>query len=106
MPSTKKEGGEPGTTDQWPRWEGPPENRPRGYLPAKDDPIVEREAAGENLADPGGSTLSDAFATGGDAPGSEDDFERTRRRAFAPWERDGRPGGSPDAYWRQFFEVR
>ena len=28
----------PGTTDQRPRWEGPPENRPRGYKPAKDDP--------------------------------------------------------------------
>jgi hypothetical protein len=28
----------PGTVDERPRWEGPPENRPRGYKPAKDDP--------------------------------------------------------------------
>lgn len=27
-----------GTTDQKPKWEGPPENRPRGYEPAVDDP--------------------------------------------------------------------
>lgn len=24
--------GRPGETSQWPRWEGPPENRPSGYL--------------------------------------------------------------------------
>jgi len=30
--------GKPGTTDQFPRWEGPEENRPSGYLPAKDNP--------------------------------------------------------------------
>ncbi|WP_082549895.1 hypothetical protein [Mesorhizobium sp. Root157] len=40
-----------GTTDQKPRWEGPPENRPRGYLPAVDDPETDRDAAGENLRD-------------------------------------------------------
>jgi len=28
----------PGTTDQRPKWEGPPENRPRGYEPAEDAP--------------------------------------------------------------------
>ncbi|KAB2671717.1 hypothetical protein F9K85_21080 [Brucella tritici] len=28
----------PGTTDQKPKWEGPPENRPRGYEPAEDAP--------------------------------------------------------------------
>ena len=106
MPSTTIEGGERGTTDPWPRWEGPPENRPRGYLPAKDDPAVDRNAAGENLANPDRSSLPDTFATGGDASGSEDDFERAGRRAFAPWEHDRRPDGSPDAYWRQFFAVR
>ena len=95
------EPGQPGTTDQRPRWEGPPENRPRGYLPAEDDPTVERDAAGENLADPDRSTLSDAFTTGSNPPSSEEEVERTRRRAFAMWERDGRPEGSPDAYWYQ-----
>lgn len=48
--NTKKSGA-PGTTEQRPRWEGPPENRPRGYLPAEDDPEVDRDAAGENLED-------------------------------------------------------
>jgi len=52
-----------GTTDQKPRWEGPPENRPRGYLPAKDDPTVDRDAAGENLNDPRKRNLGDAFKT-------------------------------------------
>lgn len=27
-----------GTTDQKPKWEGPPENRPHGYEPAVDNP--------------------------------------------------------------------
>jgi len=31
--------GKPGTTDQFPRWEGPEENRPAGYLPAEDSPV-------------------------------------------------------------------
>jgi len=93
MPATKKRDGEPGTTDQWPSWKGPQEIRPRGYRPTKGDLAVDRKAAGENLADPDGS----------DAPG---DFERTRRRAFAPSERDGRQDGSSDAYWRRFFAVR
>jgi hypothetical protein len=51
----------PGTTDQRPRWEGPPENRPRGYKPAKDDPARDRDAAGENLRDPERHTLADAI---------------------------------------------
>ncbi|WP_391530006.1 hypothetical protein [Brucella intermedia] len=33
-----------GTTDQKPTWEGPPENRPRGYEPAVDDPAKKRDA--------------------------------------------------------------
>jgi hypothetical protein len=52
--------GTPGTTDQMPRWEGPPETRPRGYLPAKDDPTTARDAAGENLRDPERSDIGDA----------------------------------------------
>lgn len=55
--------GKPGTTDQSPRWEGPPENRPRGYLPAEDDPESDRDAAGQNLQDPDRSKLSDAVKT-------------------------------------------
>jgi len=46
---TENSNGPAGTTDQKPRWEGPPENRPRGYMPAKDDPETDRDAAGETL---------------------------------------------------------
>lgn len=63
--------GAPGTTDQKPRWEGPPEIRPRGYLPAKDDPSIVRDAAGQNLRDPERRTLDDAFRTGGDRQPAE-----------------------------------
>ncbi|MDX8442243.1 hypothetical protein [Mesorhizobium australafricanum] len=49
----------PGTSDQWPRWEGPKANKPRGYLPAKDDPDKNRDAAGENNKDPEPSDLGD-----------------------------------------------
>ena len=31
--------GKPGTTDQWPRWEGPPKTD-HADLPAKDDPAT------------------------------------------------------------------
>ena len=55
--------GKPGTTDQSPRWEGPEENRPRGYLPAKDNPDVDRDAVGENLQEPRKRDLSDALKT-------------------------------------------
>ena len=55
--------GDEGSTDQRPRWEGPPENRPRGYLPAIDDPARNKDAAGDSLTDPVKSDLSDAFKT-------------------------------------------
>lgn len=55
--------GAPGTTDQSPRWEGPKENRPRGYLPAKDNPDVDRDAVGENNRDPERNRPSDALKT-------------------------------------------
>jgi hypothetical protein len=58
--------GAPGTTDQSPRWEGPQENTPRGYLPAKDNPDQERDALGENNRDPERGDLSDAGKTKGD----------------------------------------
>lgn len=55
--------GKPGTTDQKPTWEGPPETRPRGYKPAKDDPDTERDAAGETLKDPDRDDLGSAVDT-------------------------------------------
>lgn len=60
--------GAPGTTDQSPRWEGPAPNRPRGYLPAKDDPYNEEDAAGETLKHPDRRTLGDAVATKNSPP--------------------------------------
>ncbi|WP_165823313.1 hypothetical protein [Metarhizobium album] len=67
MGITSPRDGAAGTTDQSPRWEGPQENTPRGYLPAKDDPDHDRDAAGENLKDPRKRNLSDALKTKGDA---------------------------------------
>jgi hypothetical protein len=58
--------GAPGTTDQSPRWEGPQENRPKGYMPAKDDPDKDRDAHGESNSDPEVKKVSDAFKTKGD----------------------------------------
>lgn len=55
--------GRAGTTGQSPRWEGPKETRPRGYLPAKDNPEKDRDAVGENLNDPSREKLSDAGKT-------------------------------------------
>ncbi|PWL16550.1 hypothetical protein DKP76_16335 [Falsochrobactrum shanghaiense] len=57
-----KQNPKPGTTEQKPKWEGPPENRPRGYEPAEDDPVTKRDAAGHNLSDPDRKNLSDAFS--------------------------------------------
>jgi hypothetical protein len=61
--------GAPGITDQSPRWEGPKENRPRGYLSAKDEPGVDRDAVGENNQDPELRRPSDALKTTEDAKG-------------------------------------
>lgn len=55
--------GKPGTTEQSPRWEGPPENRPRGYLPAEDNPDEVPDAAGETLKNPVKKDISDALKT-------------------------------------------
>jgi hypothetical protein len=49
MTTYRPDTGTPGTTDQKPRWEGPEETRPRGYLPAEDDPTKNPDAAGETL---------------------------------------------------------
>lgn len=58
--------GTAGTTDQSPRWEGPQGSRPRGYMPATDDPEVDRDAVGENLQDPRRKNLGDAGKVKGD----------------------------------------
>ena len=55
--------GPAGTTDQSPRWEGPKETRPRGYLPAEDDPDENRDAVGETNKDPERNGPSDALKT-------------------------------------------
>ena len=61
MGMKKPQDGAPGTTDQSPRWEGPKTNRPRGYLPAKDDPDTNRDAMDENNLDPKVRDFSDAL---------------------------------------------
>lgn len=80
----KDNNGMPGTTDQKPRWEGPPQNRPPGYLPATDDPETDRDAADENLQDSDRGDMSDAVTTTNDKeldrdwlplPDSERDLE-------------------------------
>ena len=63
MVTNSPKDGAAGTTEQSPRWEGPQENRPRGYLPAKDNPDVDRDAVGENNRDPLKTNLSDAGKT-------------------------------------------
>ena len=63
MDLEKPKPGAPGTTEQSPRWEGPQANRPRGYMPAKDDPEHDRDAMGENLRDPRKRDVSDGFKT-------------------------------------------
>jgi hypothetical protein len=55
--------GKPGTSDQWPRWEGPPETRPRGYLPAKDNPARDPDASGETLDNPDRDDATDFAKT-------------------------------------------
>ena len=75
--NSPKEGGQPGTTDQWPRWEGPEETRPRGYLPAQDDPQEARDADG---AHQGRENL-------------------IRKRAFELWEARGRQEGTHEEDW-------
>jgi hypothetical protein len=61
--SNSPKDGQPGTTDQSPRWEGPPETRPRGYLPAKDDPSNDEDAAGETLKNPDRDDATDFAKT-------------------------------------------
>lgn len=79
MGMDKPKDGAPGTTDQSPRWEGPEANRPRGYLPAKDDPDVDRDAVGENNQDPERNGPSDALKTRDDAKGQYARSQADRR---------------------------
>ncbi|MDQ0323541.1 hypothetical protein QO002_005747 [Pararhizobium capsulatum DSM 1112] len=58
--------GPAGTTDQSPRWEGPEQTRPRGYLPAIDNPETDRDALGENLNYPNRNKATDFGKTKGD----------------------------------------
>ena len=58
--------GAPGTTEQSPRWEGPQENIPRGYMPAQDNPDKARDAVGESNSDPQKNKVSDALKQKGD----------------------------------------
>lgn len=54
MGMNKPKDGAPGTTDQSPRWEGPQENTPPGYMPAKDDPDRAEDAKWGNQRQSGG----------------------------------------------------
>jgi hypothetical protein len=66
MGTTTPKDGAPGTTDQSPRWEGPQENTPRGYMPAKDDPDKVRDANEESESDPVKTKVTDALKQKGD----------------------------------------
>ena len=66
MGTTSPKDGAPGTIDQSPRWEGPQESRPRGYLPARDDPDKVRDANGETESDPKKTKVTDALRQRGD----------------------------------------
>lgn len=70
--------GAPGTTGQSPRWEGPEATRPRGYLPARDDPERDPDANGETNADPSREKLHDAGKT------KDDEAEIKREQATNP----------------------
>lgn len=50
--------GKPGETSQWPRWEGPAETRPSGYVQGEadifaDDPIGEKKRRATDYPDDG-----------------------------------------------------
>ncbi|MBB6219516.1 hypothetical protein [Rhizobium leguminosarum] len=66
MGINKPKDGTPGTTDQSPRWKGPQETKPPGYLPAKDDPDHAKDANGESNSDPEVKNVSDGFKQKGE----------------------------------------
>jgi hypothetical protein len=55
--------GAPGRTDQSPRWEGPQENTPRGFMQAKDNLDRDQDANRESNSDREVKKVSDAFRT-------------------------------------------
>jgi len=57
MEAAMKHDPKAGTTDQKPKWEGPPENRPRGYEPAVDDPAKKRTPPGTTCPIPTARTF-------------------------------------------------
>lgn len=83
MTIEKPQPGAPGTTEQSPRWEGPEATRPRGYLPATDDPDHDPDAAGETNADPSREKVRDAGKTKDETPEDRDD-ELKREQATNP----------------------
>jgi hypothetical protein len=46
MKNDQPKAGRPGETSQWPRWEGPAENRPSGYLQGEADIFADDPAEG------------------------------------------------------------
>lgn len=66
MGMNKLKDGTPGTTDQSPRWEGPQESRPPGYMPASDDPDKAKDANGESNRDPEVKKVSDGLKQKGE----------------------------------------
>lgn len=90
--------GAPETAEQRPTWNGPPENRPAGYLPADDHSETHRDAAGETLAAADHSSLSDAVSTEVSRSSRED---RIRDRAHQLWQQDGQLDGNHQDHWLQ-----
>lgn len=95
MPSIDKRENAPGTIEDKPRWEGPPETRSHGYKPAKDKPAQDRDASGENLNDPVRSKLSDAARQKKKGPeqDAEGQFQKKRHGA----KNDGVSSADPEA---------
>ena len=89
--------GKPGTTDQWPRWEGSEETRPSGYLPAVDDPRTAPDAAGETPESPQGKGASQSATT--DAEHAHE--ARIAQRAYERWESEGKPDGQHERHWHE-----
>ena len=84
MTIEKPKPGAPGTTEQSPRWEGPESTRPRGYLPAKDNPDRDPDAHGETNADPSREKLGDAGKTKEDGAPESDEEKIRREQAVNP----------------------
>lgn len=99
MKNDTPKAGRPGETSQWPRWEGPPESRPHGYLPGEanifsDDPeghgrsdadieaAVNDALADADFLDPATISVSveDGVATLEGSVAREDDYHQAQER--------------------------